>query len=378
MKSGRLQIWAPELIAREGGIQSYSIEMVEAAAEILGPDRVTVLSKSDDPKALRKRFGAKVKTYATGNVPDFLRTPAFALMLVALACLEGPELVLSLHPHFSPVAAWLRKWKKIPSVVTAHGVEVWDLPPGRTRKALGQVDKILPVSEFTKGRMTKEIGLPGERFQVLPNTYDDTKFFPGTTSGPLKNRLGLTGKKVLYTLGRLEPNERYKGFDEVLSILPQLAREIPNLVYLIGGQGGDRERLEAKARTLGVADRVIFAGFVPEDEKANYYRLADLFVMPGWGEGFGIVYLESAACGVPVLGSTLDASQEVIRAAGIGEAVNPKNAGQLKAAILRMLRNPPQGPFPGLAQFDRAAFRNRVRDLLHGLGDLSDEKRTSS
>jgi len=85
MKSGRLQIWVPELIAREGGIQSYSIEMVEAAAEILGPGRVTVLSKSDDPKALRERFGAKVKTYATGNIPGLLRTPTFALMLVAVA-----------------------------------------------------------------------------------------------------------------------------------------------------------------------------------------------------------------------------------------------------------------------------------------------------
>ena len=69
MKTGKLQIWVPELIAREGGIQSYSIEIVEAAVEILGPGRVTVLSKSDNPKALRERFGGKVKTYATGNIP---------------------------------------------------------------------------------------------------------------------------------------------------------------------------------------------------------------------------------------------------------------------------------------------------------------------
>ncbi|MFM8653695.1 MAG: glycosyltransferase, partial [Verrucomicrobiota bacterium] len=107
-----------------------------------------------------------------------------------------------------------------------------------------------------------------------------------------------------------------------------------------------------------------FAGFVPEAEKADYYRLADLFVMPGWGEGFGIVYLESAACGVPVLGSTLDASQEVIRAAAIGEVVNPKNAGELKAAILRMLKNPIKSPFPGLEKFNRESFRKRLRGLL--------------
>ena len=368
MKTGKLQIWVPELIAREGGIQSYSIEMVEAAVEILGPDRVTVLSKSDDPKALRDRFGGKVKTYATGNVPAFLRTPAFALLLLAVALLEGPSLILSLHPHFSPVAACLKKWKKIPSAVSAHGVEVWNLPPGRTRRALAQVDKILPVSEFTKDRMTREIGLPGERFQILPNTYDDTKFLPDPVSGPLKSRFGLTGKKVLYTLGRLEASERYKGFDEIISVLPELAQEIPNLVYVIGGKGGDRPRLEEKARSLGVADRVIFAGFVPEAEKADYYRLADLFVMPGWGEGFGIVYLESAACGVPVLGSTLDASVEVIRKAGIGEAVNPKNPEELKAAMVRMLKKPMKGPFEGLAVFSRKEFRIRVARMLQGFG----------
>ncbi|NBT91041.1 MAG: glycosyltransferase, partial [Verrucomicrobia bacterium] len=136
----------------------------------------------------------------------------------------------------------------------------------------------------------------------------------------LRKRLGLEGKKVIYTLARLDPGERYKGIDEVMSVLPELVREIPDLIYLIGGKGTDRMRLEEKARSLGVADRVIFAGFVPEEEKADYYRLADLFMMPGWGEGFGIVYLESAACGVPVLGSTLDASAEVIRTAEIGEA----------------------------------------------------------
>ena len=131
----------------EGGIQSYSIEMVEAAVEILGPGRVTVLSKSDDPKALRERFGDKVKTYATGNIPIALRTPAFALLLLFVAITEKPDLILSTHANFSPVAAWLKKWRGIPAVVSAHGIEVWGLPAGRIREALQQVSRILPVSE---------------------------------------------------------------------------------------------------------------------------------------------------------------------------------------------------------------------------------------
>jgi len=364
LKTGKLHIWVPELIAREGGIQSYSMEMVEGAVEILGAGRVTVLSKSDNPKALRERFGGKVKTYATGNIPGALRTPAFALLLVVVALLEGPSLILSTHANFSPVAAWLQKWRGIPAAVSAHGIEVWDLAPGKIREALQQVRKILPVSEHTRRRMEKEIGLPADKFTVISDTYDTDKFRMGPVPLDLRKWLGLEGKKVIYTLARLDPRERYKGINEVMSVLPVLLREIPNLIYIIGGKGTDRTRLEEKARTLGVANRVIFAGFIPESEKADYYRLADLFVMPGWGEGFGIVYLESAACGVPVLGSTLDASAEVIRAAEIGEAVNPKNPEELKAAIVRMLTNPRKGPFAKLAEFDRGAFRKRVKALF--------------
>ena len=364
MKTGKLHIWVPELIAREGGIQSYSMEMVEAVGDILGPERVTVISKSDRRKALRLRLGGKVGIYTTGNASAVVRTPMFAMILVTAALWERPKLILSVHPHFSPVAVWLKYWRKITCWISAHGVEVWDLPNCRTKTALKKVDKILPVSQFTQNLMVRGLDLPIERFSIIPNTYDVTKLKPGHALEELRKRFCLKGRKVLYTLGRLEPTEQYKGIDEVISVLPQVVREIPNLVYLVGGKGADRARLEEKARSLGVAERVIFLGFVPESEKADYYRLADLFVMPGWGEGFGIVYLESAACGVPVLGSTLDASAEVIRTAEIGEAVNPKNPEELKAAIVRMLKNPLRGPFPGLAQYNRDTFRKRVRALM--------------
>ena len=364
MKNEKIHIWVPELIAREGGIQSYSMEMVEVALEILGPGRITVLSKTDQPGVLRQRFGGKIRTYATGNLPSFLRTPAFALVLVITAFVERPKLILATHANFSPVAAWLQRWAGIPAAVSAHGIEVWGLTAGRVRKALSQVQKVLPVSEYTKQRMEKEINLPGERFEVIPDTYDSSKFLSGLASAELKKRLGLEGRKVIYTLARLDPGERYKGIDEVLEVLPEICHEIPNLSYLIGGKGEDRERLEGKVHSLGLARQVIFAGYIPEVQKADYYRLADLFVMPGWGEGFGIVYLESAACGVPVLGSTLDASVEVIEKAEIGEAVNPKNPKELKEAIVRMLKSPVKGPFVKLAQFDQTAFRGRVRGLL--------------
>ena len=142
------------------------------------------------------------------------------------------------------------------------------------------------------------------------------------------------------TVARLSASERYKGIDEVLELLPQLARDIPTLSYLLVGDGDDRVRLEAKAADLGVSERVVFAGYIPEAEKAAHYRIADAFVMAGRGEGFGIVYLEALACGVPVVASTADASREAVLNGTMGELADPDSPDELEAAILRALARP--------------------------------------
>jgi phosphatidyl-myo-inositol dimannoside synthase len=85
------------------------------------------------------------------------------------------------------------------------------------------------------------------------------------------------------TSGRLAPEKRDKGLDEIMELLPVLSKQIPHIAYLIVGDGKDLPRLEAKAQALGVGDRVVFTGFIPEAEKADHYRLADPFVMPGRG-----------------------------------------------------------------------------------------------
>src|SRR5439155_2564410 len=99
--------------------------------------------------------------------------------------------------------------------------------------------------------------------------------------------------------------------------------KIPNVVYVVCGEGPDRSRLERKAVGLGVRDRVVFTGFIPEALKADYYRLADAYVMPSRGEGFGIVFLEAMACGIPVMGSRLDGSREALLDGELGVLVNP-------------------------------------------------------
>src|SRR5262249_52354555 len=149
-----------------------------------------------------------------------------------------------------------------------------------------------------------------------------SKFSTGPKPDNLVTHYGLSGYRVILTLARLAASERYKGIDEVLNLMPALVEEIPNLVYVIAGDGDDRPRLEAKVRKLGMNGRVVFTGYIPEEEKAAHFRLADAFVMPGRGEGFGIVYLEALACGIPVVASKLDAGREAVLDGQLGLIVN--------------------------------------------------------
>jgi glycosyltransferase involved in cell wall biosynthesis len=167
----------------------------------------------------------------------------------------------------------------------------------------------------------------------------------------------------MLTLARLAASERYKGIDEVLDVMPMLLDDFPTLSYLIAGDGDDRQRLERKAAALGLADKVVFSGYVREEEKADTYRLADVFVMPGRGEGFGIVYLEALACGIPVVASTADASGEAVGNGSMGYLANPDRPSEIVAAIRRALKDE-KGVPTELQRFSYQAFRDRCHALL--------------
>jgi glycosyltransferase involved in cell wall biosynthesis len=226
--------------------------------------------------------------------------------------------------------------------------------------AARRADAFVAVSDLTRRRFAARLGVPVERGTVVPNSVDVSDFGPGPKRGDLLDRYGLRDRTVLMTLARLSPAERYKGVDEVLEALPALARDVPDVAYLVCGGGDDRARLEAKARALGVADRVVFAGYVAEEEKADHYRLADAFVMPGSGEGFGIVYLEALACGVPVVASSADASREAVRDGALGAVVDPADPQSVVAGVRDALGRG-RGVPDGLDHFSQERFAERWR-----------------
>jgi glycosyltransferase involved in cell wall biosynthesis len=229
---------------------------------------------------------------------------------------------------------------------------------------------VLSVSKFTKQKLCAWSGLDESKISVVPNSFQPGEFSPGERSEELLNRYRLHGKKIILTLARLSTSERYKGIDEVLSVLPELLASTPNLVYMIAGEGSDRARLEQRVHSEGVEQYVRFCGFVKESEKADHYRLADAFVMPGWGEGFGIVYLEALACGIPVVASKLDGSCEAVRDGMLGVTVDPRDRRDLVGGIQRALATKRHVP-EGLDYFGYTRFTERVRKLVEPILKVS-------
>lgn len=317
----------------QGGIALYNRDLLTALSSHPAIDEIVVVPRhvTEDPGAIPPRIayrtsGADGKTAFTVACIGALGTRAF-------------DLVLCGHMNLLPLGALASAISRRPLLLIVHGIEAWTPVRGVNRLALRRVDRCAAVSAFTRDRLASWSGRT-LGCEVMPNAIHLDWYGPGAKAQALLDRYRLQGRRVIMTLGRLSSAERYKGFDEVLELLPDLARERADLAYLICGDGDDRRRLEQKASDLGVADRVVFAGYVAEREKADHYRLADAFVMPSRGEGFGYVFLEAQACGIPVVASTIDGSRESLRNSEIGWAVDPNDPAELKEAILRALAAP--------------------------------------
>lgn len=276
------------------------------------------------------------------------------------------DLIVCGHINLIPIAVVLHAWLKVPVLLEIYGIDAWQPTKSiLTNMLVRQIDYFASISEITRERFLAWSNVPAEKGFLLPNAIHAEEYGPGPKSQELLQRYGLEGKTVLLTFGRLVSHERHKGFDEVLELLPELARQIPNIAYLIAGKGDDQSRLEEKARTLGVAERVVFTGFVLEAEKADHFRLADVYVMPSQGEGFGFVFLEALACGIPCIGSTLDGSREALRNGELGILVNPTEMSQIKLAVLKAIYQCERNVPVGLNYFSFANFSNRINNQIN-------------
>jgi glycosyltransferase involved in cell wall biosynthesis len=272
------------------------------------------------------------------------------------------------HLYLLPAAWLLARLRGARLALIIHGLEAWR-PSGKilVNWLARSVDSFISVSRYSAERFTRWSKVPMERAFILPNCVDLSQFHPQRRDMSLLARYGLQSSKVIMTTGRLAAQERYKGFDEVIDLMPRLLERFPTLKYLIVGDGRDRSRLKAKVGALGLEENVVFAGYIPESEKVAHYNLADVYVMPSMGEGFGIVLIEAAACGVPVIGSKLDGSREALLDGRLGTLVDPKSPHELLEAVTAALEDRSRrGRLAAIDTFSVQNFRALVADWCRG------------
>ena len=276
-----------------------------------------------------------------------------AMLAAAMRALRGqkPDWIWCGHLHLAPVAAVLAACWNIRFCVQVHGIDAWQQPSRWRRKAIERADMITAVSRYTRQQLlTWWRGAP-ERVRVLPNTVSD-QFVPAVTrSMNCLSNVAADAYPVLLTVGRLSAAERYKGQDRVLRLLPALIERHPRLIYLIAGDGDDRQRLADLASALHVDAHVRFCGNVGNDALLALYRRADLMVMPSTGEGFGIAFLEAMACGTAAIGLRGDGSVDALQDGDLGDCTTETG---LLDAMLHRLENPP----------DRTELSARVRSVF--------------
>jgi len=382
-----------------GGIAKFNRDFLTALSSHPRIARVTAIPRlmPNDPGLLPDRLelvrdglGGKRQFVAAG-----MRT---AMELRRIRSSGGSIAIFCGHINYLRIAVALQRICGGTIHLIIHGIDAWQPTKSPLIKmALRRLDGFLAVSNVTKERLQRWSGLRFDMGVILPNCVDLEAFKPAPRCAALVERYDLANRKVLMTLGRLASVERYKGFDEVMELLPRLAQDFPGITYLVCGDGRDRPRLMEKARLLkcdvvdfsgereskpGARDtapsrpRVIFTGRVAESEKADHYRLADAYVMPSSGEGFGIVYLEALACGVPVIGSKADGSREALREGRLGLLVDPRDAEEIYEAILRVLTGSlggaPKIKREDLEFFSEECFAHRLHEIIDAIAPAAD------
>ena len=233
------------------------------------------------------------------------------------------------------------------TIIYVHGEEIstrtrYDEGGQRRRRAFAAADGIVAVSRFTEDTLIRGFGVPPEKIELVSNGVDLARFMPLPRPRHLVDRYGLDGRRVLLTVSRLYAR---KGMDRVIESLPTVLQRFPDLVYLSVGEGSYRSTLENLAAYHDVNRSVVFAGAVPDYELTDHYSLGDVFIMAnrempdGETEGFGLVFLEANACGLPVIAGRAGGSVDAVTDQVNGLVVDGDDTAAIAAAIIRMFED---------------------------------------
>ena len=278
----------------------------------------------------------------------FLRLGACMSIIRHLRRLDPDVVCLGSLPGLYWAAALVRRFSRARTLFYIHGEEVscattqgilTAMLYQRSIAAMRRADGVVGVSRYTVGRIIG-LGVAPEKAHLIHNGVDHDRFHPGSVDTGLLARHGLSGKRVILTVARLDPR---KGHETVLRAMPQILASVPDAAYLIVGDGPERRHLEELVQSLNLQEHVVFAGLADEAELPAYYRSCELFAQPNRRmpnddtEGFGLVFVEASASGKPVVGGQAGGVPDAVVDGETGILVDGNSVPQTAAAILRVL-----------------------------------------
>lgn len=207
---------------------------------------------------------------------------------------------------------------------------------------LKNADRIITNSSYTNS-VFLDFGMEREKLIKVNPAVDIEWFKPGLDINDLIKQYNLEDRKVIMTVGRLVPR---KGNDMVIRALRKVKEKIPDIVYLIVGEGPNKENLEGLVRELGLGKNVVFTGFVSDKDLPKYYNLCDLYVLPNrmtedsdTVEGFGLSFVEASACAKPVIGGRSGGACDSVLDGITGFLVESNNPRMIADKIIEILLN---------------------------------------
>jgi phosphatidylinositol alpha-1,6-mannosyltransferase len=326
---------------RHGGIETFVLSLCER----MDPDEVVVYTAAM-PGDLEYDATLPFPVYRDPS-SMLLPTPAVGRRVVEVMRRHHCDrVVFGASAPLGLLGRRLRQAGARRIVALTHGHEVWWAHVPVTRQLLRRigdsVDVMTYVSQWCRERIAPALSPEAAARMVrLSPGVDTERFHPGCGGAEVRKRLAIPeDAPVVVCVGRMV---KRKGQDTLVRAWPAVLQKLPAARLLLVGHGPNRERVERLAVRLGVADSVIFTGTVPWDEMPAHMDAGDVFAMPCRTrrlglevEAFGIVFLEAAACGLPVIAGDSGGAPEVAAMFG-GPAVSGRAAGQLADELTLML-----------------------------------------
>lgn len=331
---GGTAVWAAEVYKRLGGKEIHIITAdVPGAAEV----------DATHPNTIHRLNLKRVPWLRPESLAMYAR---FFFKSLWLALPHRFDAIHAFRALPEGLVAWLvARFTFRPVVIYAHGEELTTWGKGAKYKsmrfALRHADRVIANSEFTRDELMR-MEVNSQKIVLIYPGVDTDRFRPGLTCDDLKASIGLgANQKLILSVGRLS---RRKGFDMVIRSLPELLRQGLDVRYALIGIGEDWDYLSALARESGVSDRVHMLGHVPPEDLPRWYNACDVFVMPnreinGDTEGFGMVFVEAAACGKPVIGGRAGGTGAAIQEGVTGWRVDGLSEDALSIALVHILRD---------------------------------------